>query len=192
VSRARFAIPVALVALALVVGGAAGTARATGEDEWQVTARVGGANATGSPISPWGLAYGADVEYGVADAWSARLSVGTLAHPVDAVKEDMLPEGTRRAITAIVGATYTVDVLRLVPFVSAGVGLLRWSGPGESGRVTFAMDLGVGADYLLAPRWSVGASAQYLFAPSDLINNAQQFGEFPLAFSLTARVSRIF
>jgi hypothetical protein len=54
------------------------------------------------------------------------------------------------------------------------------------------MDLGVGADYLVSPRWSMGASAQYLFAPSDLINNAREFGEAPLAFSLTARVSRIF
>lgn len=169
----------------------AGTARATGQDDWQLTARLGGGNATGNPVAPWGLAGGVDVEYGVTDEWSARLSVGTLAHPVDEVK-DVSPAGTRRATTALVGATYTIDVLRLVPFVSGGIGLLRWSGPGESGRLTWAMDLGVGADYLLAPRWSVGASGQYLFAPSDLVSNARQFGEVPLAFSLTARVSRIF
>lgn len=178
----------ALLAVALASGP---TARAAGEDEWQLTARVGGANATGNPASPWGLAAGGELEYGVTDEWSARLSIGTVAHPVDAVK-DVSPAGTRRAMTAMLGATYTIDILRLVPFVSGGVGLLRWSGPGESGRLTWAMDLGVGADYLMTPRWSMGASAQYLFAPSDLINNARQFGEAPLAFSLTARISRIF
>jgi hypothetical protein len=166
-------------------------AHAAGEDEWQLSARLGGGNATGSPLASWGLAGGADLEYGINDEWSARLSVGTLAHPVDAVK-DVSPAGTRRAVSAIVGATYTVDVLRLVPYVSGGLGVLRWTGPGETGRATFALDLGVGADYLLAPRWAVGASAQYLFAPNDLLNNVRQFGEFPLAFSLTARLSRIF
>jgi hypothetical protein len=168
-----------------------GAARAAGEDEWQLTARVGGGNATGSPVSPWGFAAAGELEYGVTDEWSARLSLGTVAHPVDAVKDET-PAGTRRAVTAMLGATYTIDVLRLVPFVSGGVGLLRWSGPGESGRITWAMDLGVGADYLMTPRWSLGASAQYLFAPSDLFNKLREFGEVPLAFSLTARVSRIF
>jgi hypothetical protein len=179
-----------LVLVALALAGAR-PARAAGEDEWQLSARLGGANATGSPFSPWGLAAGLDVEYGLTDAWSARATVETLAHPVDAVK-DVSPAGTRRAIAAILGATYTVDVIRLVPYITGGLGILRWTGPGEDGRLTMALDLGVGADYLLTPRWAVGASALYLFAPSDLLNNFREFGEVPLAFSLTARVSHAF
>lgn len=180
-----------MLVVVLSVVGASPTARAAGEDEWQLSARLGGGNATGSPIAPWGLAGALDLEYGVTEAWSARLSVGTVAHPVDAVM-DVSPAGTRRATTALLGATYTIDVLRLVPYFAGGVGVLRWSGPAEDGRLTLALDLGVGADYLLTPRWSCGASAQYLFAPNDLLTSARQFGEVPLAFSLTARVSRIF
>jgi hypothetical protein len=191
VRRAPYGIPAALAALAAVLAAPAETAHATGDGEWQLTARVGGGNATGNPLSPWGLAGGLDLEYGVNDEWSARLSVGTLGHPVDAV-EDVSPAGTRRATTALLGATYTFDVLRLVPFASGGAGFVWWTGPDEPGRLAFAVDLGVGADYLLTPRWSVGGIATYLFAPTDLASNAQQFGEAPLAFSLTARVSRLF
>jgi len=180
----------AALVLGLVLLGAR-PARAAGEDEWQLSARLGGANATGSPLSPWGLAGGLDLEYGVTDAWSARLTLETVAHPVGAVK-DVSPAGTRRALAAVLGATYTVDVLRLVPYITGGLGVLRWTGPGEDGRLTLALDLSVGADYLVTPRWAAGAYAQYLFAPNDLLQNVREFGELPLAFAITLRVSHSF
>jgi len=164
--------------------------RAVGEDEWQLSARLGGGNPNGYPLEPWGLAGGLDLEYGLLESFAARLSVGVVSHPVKAVK-DVSPAGTLQARTALLGATYTFDVLRLVPYMEASFGLLQWSGPAAP-KTTFGAELGLGADYLVTPHWAWGASAQYIFAPADLIENAQQFGQSPLAFSLTLRVSRIF
>src|SRR5450755_4483920 len=184
----RGAVAVASAAAFLVTAGR--DARAVGEDEWQVSASAGGGNANGYPLAPWGLAGALDVEYGFLEAFAARASVGVVSHPVKAVKGGP-PAGTLQARTALVGATYTFDVLRLVPYMEVGVGLLQWSGPGAP-RTTMGAELGLGADYLVTTRWAWGASAQYIFSPTDLFSNAMEFGQSPLAFSLTLRVSRIF
>jgi hypothetical protein len=181
---------VAAFGAALFVAMGAGDARAVGEDEWQLSARAGGGNANGYPIQQWGLAGALDLEYGLLEAFAARVSVGVTSHPVDAVK-NVSPAGTLQARTALVGATYTFDVLRLLPYMEVGVGLLSWSGP-RAPKTSFGTELGIGADYLITPHWATGASAQYIFSPADLFNNVMQFGERPLAFSLTLRVSRIF
>jgi hypothetical protein len=191
VRRQSVAVSSAAVLAACAVVGAAGAARAAGEDEWQLALRLGGANKNGSPTASWGLAGAADLEYGLTDSWSLRVSVGTLSHPVPAVK-DVSPAGSLRGTSALAGATYTFDVLRLVPYVEGGVGLVYWSGTGIQDHAAFALEMGIGADYLLTPRWAIGGCAQYLFAPGELLSNVMQFGEAPLAFSITARLSRIF
>jgi len=65
------------------------------------------------------------------------------------------------------------------------------SGPGAP-KTSFGTELGLGADYLVTTRWTAGVSAQYIFSPADLFTNVMQFGQRPLAFSLTLRVGRIF
>jgi hypothetical protein len=105
--------------------------------------------------------------------------------------KDVRPAGTLQARTALVGATYAFDVLRLVPYMEFGIGLLNWSGPGAP-KTSLGTELGLGADYLLTTRWAWGGSAQYIFSPGDLFGNVMQFGQRPLAFSLTLRLSRIF
>jgi hypothetical protein len=187
-SAAVLAVLLAALLVAIVFSG--GDARAVGEDEWQVSARAGGGNANGYPIQPWGLAGGLDVEYGFHEAFAARASVGVVSHPVSAIK-NVRPAGTLQARTALLGATYTFDVIRLVPYMEAGIGLLSWTGPGAP-KTSLGTELGLGADYLFTSRWAAGASAQYIFAPADLFSNVMQFGQRPLAFSLTLRVSRIF
>jgi Outer membrane protein beta-barrel domain len=177
--------------VATLAGGTARTARAAGEDEWELSLRAGAANATGDPLSSWGPAAALDLEYGLDDAWAARVSVGTLAHPVPAVK-NVTPGGTLHATSAIVGLTYTFDVLRLVPYLTSGIGIIQFSGGGAPAHQTLATDLGVGANYLVTPHWSWGGSVQYVFAPADLINNAMTLGQDPLAFSITLRVSHTF
>ncbi len=152
---------------------------------------MGGANASGNPVAPWGAAAALDAEYGLDDAWSARASVELLRHPVAAVK-NVSPAGTLQGTAALVGAAYSFDVLRLVPYVAVGVGAVYWSGVGAPSHTSFAVEGGVGGDYLLTPRWSCGASAQYVFSPGDAIRDAMNLGGPPLFFSLTARLSRIF
>jgi hypothetical protein len=188
VKRASVAALVAALPVAIVL--VASDARAVGEDEWQVSARAGGGNANGYPIQPWGLAGALDLEYGFHEAFAARASVGVVSHPVSAIK-NVRPAGTLQARTALIGATYTFDIIRLVPYMEFGIGLLSWTGPGAP-KTSLGTELGLGADYLFTPHWSGGASAQYIFAPADLFSNVMEFGVRPLAFSLTLRVSRIF
>jgi hypothetical protein len=188
VKRAPVAVFLAALPAAMVWG--AGDARAVGEDEWQLSLRAGGGNHNGYPFQPWGGAGAIDLEYGFHEAFAARASVGVTSYPVAAVK-NVAPAGTLQARTALVGATYTFDVLRLVPYMEAGVGLLSWSGP-RAPKTALGTELGLGADYLFTTRWAAGGSAQYIFAPADLFGNVMSFGVRPLAFSLTLRVSRIF
>jgi opacity protein-like surface antigen len=94
--------------------------------------------------------------------------------------------------SALLGATYTFDVLRLVPYAAGGVGLVRFGGAVVEPRVALAAELGAGADYLLTPRWALGVSFQYLFVPADLFSDIMNFGNSPFAFSATLRAARIF
>jgi hypothetical protein len=186
----RAPVAVFVTALPVAVAAFSGAARAVGEDEWQLSVRAGGGNPNGYPIQAWGPAGAIDLEYGVHESFAARASVGVVAHPVPAVKNGP-PAGTRQARTALLGATYTFDVIRLVPYMEFGIGLLQWTGPGAP-KTEVGTELGLGADYLLTTRWACGASAQYIFAPADLFGNVTAFGQDPLAFSLTLRFSRIF
>src|SRR5262245_61223217 len=92
----------ATVTLALLAG--AGVARAAGEAEWQLSARAGAAKVSlGSidPRAPWGWGGALDLEYGVTDAWAARVSVATSVHPVDANMAARLEAGDVTASSAL-------------------------------------------------------------------------------------------
>jgi Outer membrane protein beta-barrel domain len=183
------------VAVAAALAGAEGTARAAGEAEWQLSMRLGAANVSlGSidPRAPWGMGGALDLEYGITDAWAGRISIGGSLHPVSPNMQSGLQAGEVTATTALVGVTYTFDVLRLVPYAEIGLGLVRFGGAVNQPRSTLASELGVGADYLLTRRWACGVSFQYLFAPGDLVSNAMDLGSSPYTFSATLRASRIF
>jgi hypothetical protein len=179
-----------VAAAALVSAGSA--AWGAGEGELQVSARLGPETVSVDQRTPWGLAGALDAEYGFSDAWAGRVSVGGGLQSVDANPGAGQPGGTVRTTTALAGVTYTFDVLRLVPYLELGIGLLRFSGAVLQPRTTLAAELGVGGDYLLTRRWACGASFQYLIAPADLANNAFSFGSSPYAFSMTLRASRMF
>jgi hypothetical protein len=181
------------VAAALATAG--GTARAAGEAEWQLSMRLGAANVSlGSidPRAPWGMGGALDLEYGISDAWAARVSIGGSLHPVTPDMKTGLPAGEVTATTALAGVTYTFDVLRLVPYAELGLGFVRFGGAVSQPHSTLATELGIGADYLLTRRWACGVSFQYLFAPGDLLSNAMNLGSSPYTFSATFRASRIF
>ena len=184
-----------MAAALLVLLGSAAPAGATGESEWQLSARMGAANVQlGSidPRAPWGFGMALDLEYGITDAWAARVSAGTSFHPVDADQRYGLQSGEVTATTALAGVAYTFDVLRLVPYGELAVGLVRFGGVVAAPHTAFASELGVGADYLLTRKWSLGVSLQYLFSPSDLLSNAMNLGSAPYTFSATFRGSRTF
>jgi hypothetical protein len=175
------------------LGAGAGRAQAAaGEDEWQVSARLGVGDVDVDGRAPLGVLAGADLEYGFTDAWAARLSLGTGFHHVDADPKKMLPGGRVRASTALIGVTYTFDVLRLVPFIQTGIGLITFAGAVTNPGTQLDAELGLGADYLLTRRWALGGVFQYQFTPGQLFGSAMEFGGTSFYFALAARLSWLF
>ena len=132
------------VVLALAVSLAAGrTAAAAGEHEWQAALRLGAGTVSVDGRKPWGLAGGVDLEYGLTDAWALRLSFEGSTHDVSKSNDmDTRPAGAIRTDAALIGLTYTFDVLRLVPYADVQVGLR--AGPRRRGRAAVAAGHGAG------------------------------------------------
>ena len=104
----------------------------------------------------------------------------------------VLPGGMVRTAAALAGLTYTIDVLRLIPYANVQLGVIHFGGAVVKPKTVFAAELGIGADYFVSRRWTTGVSFQYLFAPADLISDPLNLGSSPFSFSATWRVSRIF
>jgi hypothetical protein len=167
-------------------------ARAVGEQEWQLSARLGIGNLHIDQRSPFGPVTALELEYGFSDAWALRAMAGTSAHDVDGRMEDHAPGGWARTTSALAGLTYTFDVLRMVPYAQLAIGFVRFHGAVLKPRTEMAGELGLGADFWLDRRWAVGGVLQYLFAPVDLFEHLGELGQSPFAFSISARASRLF
>jgi opacity protein-like surface antigen len=166
---------------------------AAGEREWQLSGRVGGTALSLDERRPWGFGAGLDVEYGFTDSWAARATVQTSRHAVGSEgPDDMRPVGKIIATAALAGLTYTIDILRLVPYAHLQLGAIRFDGAVANPGTVFAAALGVGADYFVTRSWTAGLAFQYLFAPADLISDPLNLGSSPFSFSATVRLSRIF
>ena len=155
----------AAVVSALAVGLALGrTAAAAGENEWQVALRLGAGTVSVDDRKPWGLAGGVDIQYGLSEGWGLRLSLEGSTHNVTKTNEmDLRPEGAIRTDAALIGLTYTFDVLRLVPYADLQVGIAQLRGAVTTPQSLLAMELGVGADYFVTRRVTAGIRFHYLF-----------------------------
>jgi hypothetical protein len=178
--------------VALGIGVAAATpARAAGANELQTALRFG-IGMLNVADNPWAPVAGLDVEYGLNDAWALRGSVEGYSDSVSANKASGISAGNERLGAALVGVAYTVDILRLVPYLNAELGIAHIGGPLAPPTTMFASELGAGGDYYVTRRLRVGLSFQYLYKPWDLLSNPTQFGNSPFMFSATARVSWVF
>ena len=181
-----------LLALALSLAGAR-TAAAAGEHEWQVALRLGAGTVSIDGRKPWGIAGGIDLEYGLTDSWALRLSFEGSTHDVSKSNDmDTRPEGAVRTDAALLGLTYTFDVLRLVPYANLQAGFAQVRGAVVTPQSLLAMELGVGADYFVSRRVTAGVSFHYLFEPADLLSDPLNLGTNPFSFTATARASYLF
>ena len=156
-------------------------------------ARSGAGTVSIDGRKPWGLAGGLDLEYGLTDAWAIRLSLEGSTHDVSKANAmDVRPEGAIRTDAALVGLTYTFDVLRLVPYADLQIGFAQVRGAVTAPQSLFATELGLGADYFVSRRCLAGVSFQYLFAPADLLSDPLNLGTNPFSFTATARASDLF
>ena len=159
------------------------------EDDWQLSGRAGLASVVVDGRSPLGVGLGTDVQYGINDTFAARLSLSGGLQRVSTDMKKQLPGGSIWSYAAFAGFGYTMDVLRLLPTFEAGVGVLGVKGAVTRDHHALGVQLGIGADYLLTPRFSVGLTAQYVFAPFDLLSHVLTGDQVPQAFTFEARAT---
>jgi hypothetical protein len=110
---------------------------------------------------PSGGGVAVDAAYGLNDWLWLR---GAVFYTAQAARQDEnagLPAGAISVGGTFVGLRYALDVLRVIPFVDAGIGALFSGGAGHKGRVDFGVDVGLGFDYLYSRRVSFGLVARY-------------------------------
>jgi hypothetical protein len=189
-ARVRTAIVLLALAVPVLLGR---TAAAAGASEWQLALRAGAGTVSIDGRKPWGLAGALDLEYGLTDSWAVRASFEASTHDVSkASEQDMRPAGTIHTDALLIGATYTFDVLRLLPYADLQVGMIQLAGAVSTPQSLLAMQLGVGADYFVTRRFLAGLSFHYLFEPADLLSDPLNLGTNPFSFTVTARASYLF
>jgi hypothetical protein len=143
-----------LLAALVAIFAFAATAQATGEGEKQVAADLGFAlSGTGKKAHP-GVQVGAEAALGLTDSWAGHAEARYALLPGQ-------PAGSPRHLTTVtLGATYSLDVLRWVPFVDLGLGVADLRGA-SAGSQYLGPQVGLGADYLLSRGWSLAALARF-------------------------------
>jgi hypothetical protein len=179
---------VGTIALGTALTAAAPTRVTAAEGEgW---AAVGAVFATARADGRWVPGGGVTLtgQYGLTDAWSVHADFAGSWHPVDA--DALRPGGRVRALACSAGITYALDVLRVVPYVSAGLAVQNLGGALRDARTDLGVGLGGGADYLLDRRWSLGLELGYRILPVALAGDRDGFGGTPQAFTAGLRLAR--
>jgi hypothetical protein len=126
--------------------------------------------------------------YGLTDAVSLQIMGGATAHPLAAVMDDMtmktLPAGTLLTWQVSAGVAYALDIVRIVPFFEASLGVLGTytrTSAGVQSKLNAGAAIGLGADYLISRRWAVGVAIRYHAFLTDL-------GRIPIYLTAGPRV----
>lgn len=148
--------------------------------------------------SPSGGGGNAHLSYGITDALGIQLLGGLTAHPLpvnaaDTSTDKLLPEGRLLTWQAGVGIVYSLDVVRIVPFFEASIGvigIMQPAAPPAPGvpptkppehSINAGVGVGLGADYLITRRLAVGVAVRYHALVTDL-------GRFPLYLTVGPRL----
>ena len=135
--------------------------------------------------SPSGGGGNLQLSYGITDAVAVQLHGGLTAHPLVADPDNkMLVDGLLMTWQASAGVVYALDIVRVVPYFEASVGVL-----GVTTRTAMMTKttlnagaaIGLGADYMLNRRWAVGVAVRYHAFLTDL-------GTLPLYLTVGPRV----
>jgi len=143
-----------LMATLVIPCAAPGPARATGPGEKQISASLGLALAGTDDSARPGMQAGVEAMMGFTDSWAGRAAVGSSWQPKTG-------SGDPAHVTAAsLGMTYSLDVVRWVPFLDLGVSLADLRGDGASSQ-RLGPQVGLGAEYLLSRRWTLAALARF-------------------------------
>jgi len=124
-----------------------------------------------------GGGFAVDLGLGLSDTLSLHATSALTWHDAPATK--MLPAGALSAFTAMLGLTYTLDVIRLVPAFDLSLGAVGIRGDTQFGATAraaavskpvdaFAVALGFMLDYLLTRHVAVGVEVRYHALLTDL------------------------
>jgi hypothetical protein len=133
-----------------LLGSLPSTSRAY-EDQATLGLAVGYAGIPQSDALPQhGIDVALSAGWGLGDAWSIQGLVGY----------DCFPDDRRLQIAkAGLETVYALDIVRFVPLVGAGVDGMLSARDGTT-RGDFALHVLLGVDFLLNPRWLIGADAR--------------------------------
>jgi hypothetical protein len=162
--RSRIALCAArLLALVLVVGGVAGRARGE-QRELQLGLQPVYGITYLDQSSPSGGGANMQIAYGITDAVAVQVHGGLTAHPLDADMMKMTPAGLLLTWHASAGVMYALDIVRVVPYFEASLGVLgttTYLGGGAKTAVSLGAEVGLGGDYMISRRWAVGVALRY-------------------------------
>jgi outer membrane protein W len=134
--------------------------------------------------SPSGGGGNLQLSYGITDAVAIQLHGGLTAHPLDADPDKMLAAGLLMTWQGSVGVMYALDIVRVVPYFEASVGVLgvtTRTAMNTKTVINAGAEIGLGADYMLNRRWAVGVAVRYHAFLTDL-------GNIPLYLTVGPRV----
>lgn len=157
-------------------------ARATGAGEKQVSASAGFALAgSGDHASPGGQA-GVETALGFTDVWAGHAAVTSSWQPAPA-------SGGAGHVTAVsLGTTFSLDVVRWVPFFDLGFSLADLRGSGTSSQ-RLGPQVGLGVEYLISRRWTLAALARFDYFALRLRGSG---GTHPWSACASLRIGRVF
>jgi hypothetical protein len=164
------------LAAALALGLTPPSARA-GEREWVVTPALGYAAIRASGRTAHGGTGHLEVDYGLTDAWALRAAGRYALAWAPSPQGGALHQGS-----LTLGALYTFDVLKVVPWMGLVLGASITHGAGEDRRVNAELQAVLGADYLVRRDFSFGLSFYYALQAPDVTR-------FPWMFGLVLRLS---
>lgn len=128
------------------------TPTAASDDESALSLSLGYGTYDIPDHSPHGGVLGIDYERGFSDALSLRVSGGAGAYYEDGQ--------TTYTSHVVAGMTYLFDVIKYVPYTSAGLGAIVIAGGEQDTQVNALVELGVGLDVLHSRAFSYGIQAK--------------------------------
>ena len=157
-------------------------AHAIGIDERQVSLSLGETLGGGRGTSRAGVQAGMEAAIGLSDSWAARGGARFAWQPTQAYT------GSTQVSALSLGATYSLDIVRWVPFLDLGVSLADWRGNGISLQ-SLGPQAGLGVELLLSRRWTLATLARLDYLVLRLSGPA---GAHPWLGWIGLRLGRVF
>jgi hypothetical protein len=171
-----------LIADVVILWAASWPAHAGESGEIQVAASLGFALIGADDSARPGMQAGVEATLGFADDWAGRMALSSSWQPEPA------SSGQRHVTALSLGTTYSLDVVRWVPFLDLGATLADLRGDGASSQ-RLGPQVGIGAEYLLSRRWTLAALGRFDYLVLRLRGPG---GTYPWWACAAVRIGRVF